>query len=274
MFVHAKHAGGEPSFIAIDDKHTVSLEGEIDPSVVNAPAWAEAMWCAMAVGDGLSQEWLSTVNVKDLAPPGVAHGRYVYALGEFLRSLVTHDGHHGSWLIRATEQCNDRVDTALVGLPDWVDDIDYPTLRTAYYALNGDAENFNAALADLLESHRRYWSATERALAVDGLISPRACALARMATALGLPVEVESAYMPTAIWHAETHRQLRCPYCVGPLPEGAPACALCGNTLRDAPLELTQTTSSSEHVPCKTCAYPLHRFAVVCPQCRTQRRSA
>jgi hypothetical protein len=271
MFVHAHHAN-ESTFILLDEKTPVELAGTIDESLVNAPAWVDSMWCALAAGDGLAQEWLSTVAPTDLVPAGVRHGRYVFALGECLRSLVTQDGRHGEWLVKATGQCDAAADPTLEPVLDWVDDIDFPSLRALFHALEGDGPNFNAALVDVLEGHRRYWSSAENALAIDGLLSMRACALCRLAAALGVEIEIASDYMPPVIWRAETAHPLRCPYCVGPLPEGAPACGLCGSALKDAPLEITRPSPRSEHAPCVTCAYPLHRFATLCPACRTPRR--
>ena len=55
MFVHAAHRNAR-TFIALDDDIPVDLQGEVDPSFVHAPAWVEAMWCALACGDELTQE--------------------------------------------------------------------------------------------------------------------------------------------------------------------------------------------------------------------------
>lgn len=200
-FVHARDPEDAIAF-ALDDQHRVTLSGDIDESAVHAPAWIEGMWCALAAGDDLSQHWLATVPVSDLRAPGVQHARFAFAMGEFLRSLVSKDGRHGQWLGDALEQCNDNADMVLAANRDWVDAIDFPALRAAYHALDRDAIGFNNALAELLQEHRRYWSQAEYRLAVDGLLSVRACALCRLAAGLGVAVDISSAYMPPAVWQA------------------------------------------------------------------------
>lgn len=272
MFVHAWHRNAS-TFIALDAKLDVELKGEVDPSVVNAPAWIEAMWCALACGETYAQRWLASVPPSKLAPPGVSHGRYAFALGEFLRSLVTHDGRHGHWLVEATEDCDDPKDKALQATRDWVDSVEFPALRAAFHLLDGDAGSFDAAMADLHEQHKRYWSTGENKLAVDGLLSLRGCALLRLAAQLKLKSSFSSGYMPPAVWQATVMRHaLHCPYCVLPLADSAPACGPCGRAIKDAPMELAAADAAGTPARCKSCQLPLHKLAVICPQCRTLQR--
>jgi hypothetical protein len=270
MFVHAAH-GNARTFIALDDKIQVDLQGKVDPSFVHAPAWVEAMWCALACGDELAQEWLATVPPSGLPAEGVRHGRYLLPLGEFLRSLVTRDGRHGDWLAQAIEASGDKGDAALRATHDSADQIQLPALRAAFHWLSDDPDGFDEALALLHDGHRRYWSSAENRLAVDGLLSLRGCALLRLAARSGFRPAFTSAYMPAAIWQAPPVTQpVCCPYCVLPLPQEAPACGPCGRAIQDALLELP--ARAGPRTPCSRCAYPLQRLAVICPQCRQARR--
>ena len=272
MFVHAWHRN-PTTFIALGGKLDVELQGEVDPSFVSAPAWIEAMWCALACGDVFAQQWLATVPPAQLKPAGVQHGSYAFALGEFLRSMVTRDGRHGEWLAQAIEASDDSGDRALQATRDWADGIDFPALRAAFHLLSEDAPGFDEALFELHEQHKGYWSTGENKLAVDGLLSLRGCALLRLAAQLKVKTGFASGYMPPAVWQAPAvPHALRCPYCVAPLPEGAPACGPCGRTIQDAPLEISAAAAHAQRTPCKTCAYPLPKLAVLCAQCRTPRR--
>jgi hypothetical protein len=272
MFVHARH-GNPSTFIALDSKLDVVLQGDVDPSFVSAPAWIEAMWCALACGDAFSQQWLATVPPSELKPAGVQHGRYAFALGEFLRSLVTRDGRHGEWLAQAIEASDDGGDRALQAGRDWADGIDFPALRAAFHLLSDDAAGLDEALHELHEQHKAYWSTAENKLAVDGLLSLRGCALLRLAGQMKVKAGFASGYMPPAVWQAPAvPHALRCPYCVAPLADGATACGPCGRTVQDAPLELPAAAADAQRTPCKTCAYPLPKLAVLCAQCRAPRR--
>lgn len=271
MFVHAWHRNAS-TFIALDEELDVELRGDVDPGAVHAPAWIEAMWCALACGDAFAQQWLSTVPPSQLKPAGVQHGRYALATGEFLRSLVTRDGRHGDWLAQAIEAAGDEGEAALRATRDWVDDIEFPALRAAFHWLSDDAEGFDEALGLLHEGHARQWSSGENRLAVDGLLSLRGCALLRLAAQSGLKSGFASGYMPAAVWQTPAvPHAVSCPYCAIALAPDAPACGPCGRPLRDAPLELP-AGSAGARAPCSRCGYPLHRLALLCPQCRQARR--
>lgn len=270
MFVHAWHRN-ERTFIALDEAGDleVELRGSIDPSFVHAPAWIDAMWCALARGDVFAQQWLATVPPGRLQAAGVQHGRHAVPLGEFLRSLVTRDERHGDWLAQAIEAAGDDDE----GQRDWLDDIEFPAMRAAFHWLSEDAVGFVEALGLLHEGHGRYWSSGENRQAVDGLLSLRGCALLRLAARSGMKPAFASAYMPAAVWQAPAvPHPLSCPYCTVPLARHAAACGPCGRALHDAPLELPAGTGT--RTPCTTCRYPLHQFAVLCPQCRQPRRKA
>lgn len=271
MFVHAVHRNPATS-IALDDERQVELRGEVDPGVVNAPAWIEAMWCALACGDAFAQQWLAAVPPSRLQPPAVQHGRYLFALGEFLRSLVTRDGRHGDWLAQAIEASDDAADAALADTRDWAEDIEVPALRAAFHWLSEDAAGFDEALARLHDGHQHQWSNAENKLAVDGLLSLRGCALLRLAGASGMQARFTSGYMPAAVWQAPARpHALACPYCAIALADGAPACGPCGRAIQDAPLELSPA-QAAQRVACSRCGYPMQQMAVLCPQCRQARR--
>lgn len=273
MFVHGQHQD-ESTFIALDEKTPVDLSGKVDMSLVNAPAWVEGLWCALAVDDHYAKQWLAAVPVSLLESQSSQHGRYALALGEFLRSLITRDGRHGQWLTQAIERCDDDDDAALNATRDWVDGIEYPALRAAFHLLDRDEAGFNQALAELHEQHRQYWQSSENRLAVDGLLSLRGCALRRLADGLGVKVEVDSDYIPSAVWQSppSAHR-VHCPYCVSALAISAPTCGLCGRKISDAPLELSSAATKEKRRPCEACDFPLHTLAVICPRCRTPRRA-
>jgi len=272
MFVHARHPE-EETFINLDQNVALTLTGEVDSSQVNAPAWLEGMWCALAIGDETAQQWLAAVPAELLKPQGTMHGQYLFALVEFLRSLVTRDGQHGAWLADAMEQADAEGDTPLAATRDWVEHIEFPAMSAAFHLLSRDEAGFDLALTALHEQHREHWQSGENRLAVDGLLSLRGCALRRLAAALGTSVGVESEYIPPEVWRdASILRGSCCPYCVGPLADQAPSCGLCGRRINDAPLDLAPATMKKDRTPCECCALPLHPLAVVCPRCRTPRR--
>jgi hypothetical protein len=268
-FLNVTHPG-EACAIELDDETTLTVSEPSDPSRTSAADWIEAMWCALACGDPVAQYWLTTVDTDALRPAGVEFNDYVFPYAKFLRSLVQHDGSHAKWLTEAIEQCHPSS-PALEPTQGWIDQFDYPALRSSYQLLAGNAAKFNEALQDLLQRHRSYWSASGNELAVLGLLSLRACALRRLAAAADIDVAVKSAYMPTAVWQAAPPALINaCPYCIGPKPPDAPTCALCGrDTTQDAPEQLsTEQFRTQQTKDCKSCGFKLHELANTCPRCR------
>jgi len=269
LFVHAEH--GHPcTTIPFDDAGDVVLDDEtLDRSPLNAVRWVDAMWCALAVGDELARQWLASVPVTGLAPEGVTTARYHTSLGELLRSVVLRDGRHAEWLKRTLDDLDDDDDPMLDDPDPRVEGIDEPSLRALFAVLTDDG--VDEAMTRLHEAHRAYWTSSDNARAVEGLLSLPGCAIRRLAHQLDVTVTVDSGYVPAEVWQpAEVIHELRCPYCVGPLADPVARCPLCGSLVKDAPIVATAEVLAQEpRTPCVNCAHPLHPLAVRCPQCGT-----
>jgi hypothetical protein len=258
---------GRACSIDLGDSEVMTVEGENDPTYVTAPGWTSAMWDAFACNDALSQSWLCAVDEAVLSPEGVSFNGYHIPYFRFLRSLIQLDGEHARHLEDAIERC----DADSLEVPEALEEMDafdYPMLRACYQWLAGDAAGFEASVQDVLERHKRYW--VKQPMAVGGLISTQACALRRLAAARGFPVRWASPLMPPAIWQAAPHPPVPCcPYCVMPMPDGAPSCAWCTRDGgRDAPLQLSaEQLRSDPKKPCSACGLRVHHLAVCCPRC-------
>ncbi|MFB6843330.1 immunity 49 family protein [Streptomyces sp. NPDC056373] len=62
-----------------------------------------------------------------------------------------------------------------------------------------DPETFSQALARALELHKQYWSEEDRTFQASGLVALAPLAIACFAHDAGLPVEVESEYLPAVL---------------------------------------------------------------------------
>jgi hypothetical protein len=251
----------------------VDVTGALAPSLANAGAYVDAMWQALACAEWTALEMLATVDFSHLRSADVQHGRYLWTTAAFLRSLVLRDGRHGEHLAQAMADALADDDAAAAATAEWVQGIEFPALRCAFHALEGDGPGFDAALQELHDGHRAHWSSESERLALEGLLSVRGCAVRRLAKELGVAVGVDSAYVPVAVYAAaRVDTALRCPYCAGPLPAGAAACAMCGEAVNDAPLELDWAgRHQAAQVACTHCDFPMQALAVRCPRCRTRR---
>jgi hypothetical protein len=88
-------------------------------------------------------------------------------------------------------------DVAAIADRDYIQQVAYPPINLFYKFLQKDEEGFHAALVEALELHKRYWTATpERAEDIDGLVPYGILAVTCLAYDAGIPVEVESSYLP------------------------------------------------------------------------------
>ncbi|MEJ8643160.1 immunity 49 family protein [Streptomyces sp. MS1.HAVA.3] len=73
----------------------------------------------------------------------------------------------------------------------------YPPLNLFYRYLSQESDLFNEALAEALTWHKEYWTADEaRCRSGEGLVALGPLAIACMARDAGMPIDVESEYLP------------------------------------------------------------------------------
>jgi hypothetical protein len=78
-----------------------------------------------------------------------------------------------------------------------VQNILYPPINLFHRSVRKDEADFNQALVEALELHKAYWTADEdRANDPEGRIALGPLAVACLAYDGGIPIEVESDYLP------------------------------------------------------------------------------
>jgi hypothetical protein len=83
---------------------------------------------------------------------------------------------------------------------DWILNTVVPSLKVLAELLTRDAAAFRGALIEALELHRQRWSAPSRAGEESGWLAWQCLALASLAHDEGIPVEVESGYLPPRVY--------------------------------------------------------------------------
>lgn len=167
-------------------------------SHLNAGTWATSFYLAMICRDNDRLRRLAEVPVSLLRDSGAVFDEYVYFWVEALQSF---------WLGR--QDVGDKLVAAVDGTApealryadaDVMSKILYPPMILLYRVIRRDPAEFNGSLADALRRHKAYWTADEdRATSADGLVALGPLAMACLARDQGIPVEVESAYLPKAL---------------------------------------------------------------------------
>ncbi|MGW5767945.1 immunity 49 family protein [Streptomyces longwoodensis] len=167
-------------------------------SHLNAGTWVTSFYLAMIcrANDRLRQ--LAEVPVSLLRDSGAVFDEYIYSWVEALQSFWLGRSDVGERLVAAVDG------TAPEALrstdPDLMSAVLYPPLILLYRVIRRDPTEFNKALVDALRWHKAYWTADEgRAGSADSLVALGPLAMACLARDQGIPVEVESEYLPKAL---------------------------------------------------------------------------
>jgi hypothetical protein len=164
-----------------------------------AANWLMALWLAIICREKDRTDMLCATPVHLLRDSESSYDDFVFLWVETLQMLWNRQ-EQGLFeklveTIRATDP-----DTLRVAPAEMVLEILFPPMKLLGYLIQGEVENFNSALTESVELHKRYWTATaERAKDPDGYIAFGPLAMACLAHEYGMPVDVESPYIPDGL---------------------------------------------------------------------------
>ncbi|MFJ7775471.1 immunity 49 family protein [Streptomyces yangpuensis] len=162
---------------------------------LHADTWLDAFHLAVITREAARLGMLARVPVSLLRDFGGALDEYTYAWVETLQSFWLRRDDLRTHLVRAVDLS--APDQARVIDAEEMGKLRYPPIMMLYRYLRNDAAGFNEALADAVRWHKEYWTADEdRAHNILGVVALAPLALACLAHDGGMPVEVESGYLP------------------------------------------------------------------------------
>lgn len=156
-----------------------------------------------------------TIIVPRHGAPGPNSARWAGALGESLAKSIVRlessptmiDSSFRTALLHVAARCT--VDPRAAELETWeavvsamqlaVGKLLYPPMEMFHRIVRQDHAGFNRALAAALQWHKEYWSDEERALTIPSLVALAPLAIACFAHDAGIPIEVESEYLPATL---------------------------------------------------------------------------
>ncbi|WP_306324213.1 MULTISPECIES: immunity 49 family protein [unclassified Streptomyces] len=162
---------------------------------LHAGNWLTSYYLAAICRENERLDQLARVPVSFLRSSGVEFDEYIYAWVETLQNAWF--GRQETWNTLAT--AIDGTDPAAphIASAELMLKVLYPPLEVFHRYQRQDPEPFNAALADAVTWHREYWSDDEaRMRSSEGLVALGPLAVACMAFDAGIPVDVESEYLP------------------------------------------------------------------------------
>lgn len=173
---------------------------------LNASTWLDAFYLAVICREAARLDMLARVPVSLLREFGGTLDEYAYAWVETLQSFWLRRDDLRTHLVRAVELS--APEQARVLDAETMTKLQYPSIMLLYRYLRNDAAAFNEALADAVRWHKEYWTADEdRTQNILGIVALAPLAIACLAKANGMAVELESGYLPEALldfsWRGE-----------------------------------------------------------------------
>ncbi|MFG2307163.1 immunity 49 family protein [Streptomyces sp. NPDC048566] len=161
----------------------------------DAGNWLTAFWFAIVCRDQRRMTELCTVPQSLLRESGHEYDEYIYHWVEALQAYWLKRPNFVESLTAAIQQSH--PDIARIADRDLLDKILYQPINLLHKFVRKDEAGFNRALVEALEHHKAYWTETEeREESVEGLLALGPLAITCLAYDGGIPVEVESDYLP------------------------------------------------------------------------------
>ncbi|MGW2556189.1 immunity 49 family protein [Streptomyces sp. NPDC001635] len=175
------------------EMRTIPATGPQDYS--DAGNWLTAFWLAVVCREQNRMAQLCEVPIELLRASGAEVDEYVYHWVDALQTYWLRRPGLVEKLVAAIE--GSYPEAATITPPDLLQNILYQPINLFHRFVRKDEQGFNQALMEALELHKQYWTADEdRAQRVDGLVALGLLAVVCLAHDGGIPIEVESDYLP------------------------------------------------------------------------------
>jgi Immunity protein 49 len=156
--------------------------------------WRVGWWLSHIVGDLTAIDRLIATPVDVLRRSSSRGDECQYL---FIDALQAFEKRADDWATKLRVAL-DATDPTEVDLADeeFVLNIIVPEMQMLFRAAIGEVTPFNEALEFALERHNKYWGKASRKRDPNGYLALGPLAIARMARNAGMPIEVESEYLP------------------------------------------------------------------------------
>ncbi|MEU6686431.1 immunity 49 family protein [Streptomyces sp. NPDC046832] len=177
----------------VDELRTIPATGP--QSYANAGNWLTSLWFVIICRDQERMTQMCRIPMEVLRASGAQGDEFVYRWVDALQTYWLEEPGLVEKLTAAIDASH--PDVATVAPRDLLQNVLYPPINLFHHFLRKDHEGFNGALAEALELHKAYWTASEdRAADLAGSLALGPLAMACLAYDAGFPIEVESDYLP------------------------------------------------------------------------------
>lgn len=162
---------------------------------VTPGTWLTAFYLAVVCRERDRITALCRVPLSLLRENGAHCDEFEYAWIDALQTYWLGGDGLGSKLVAAV----DGTDPGTAADQERAGKLRYPPMEMFHRVIRNDPAGFNRALADALQWHKEYWTDETRVGLISGLVALAPLAIACFAHDAGIPIDVESDYLPVAL---------------------------------------------------------------------------
>ncbi|MGW4234746.1 immunity 49 family protein [Streptomyces sp. NPDC004980] len=165
---------------------------------LHAGNWLTSFYLAAICRENDRANQLTQVPISFLRASGAEFDDYIYVWVETLQNAWF--GRQETWNSLVTAVNGTDPASTQVASKELMLKILHPPLELFHRYQRQEADQFNTVLAEALNWHKEYWTGNEaRSLSSEGLVALGPLAIACMAYDAGIPIRVESEYLPEAL---------------------------------------------------------------------------
>ncbi|MGP3752580.1 immunity 49 family protein [Streptomyces sp. IBSNAI001] len=162
---------------------------------VTPGAWTNAFYLAVVCREKDRITALCQVPLSLLRENGSQFDDYQYAWIDTLQTYWLGGPDLVDKLVRAV----DGTDPETASDPETAGKLQYPPMEMFHRFIRKDHAGFTQALTTALQWHKEYWGEESRMYQASGLVALAPLAMACIAHDAGIPIEVESEYLPATL---------------------------------------------------------------------------
>lgn len=167
--------------------------------------WLRGFYLSVACRENVLVDALCRVPTELLKRSSTETDAFQYQYVEALQAYWRKEADAAERLLAALEAAH--PDKLEIADEDYVLSIAIPEMELLYQLMLQDGEAFNTSLTKALHEHKKYWSqkASQRNGDPSAFIAAGPVALASIAHEIGMPIDVESDYLPMRLVKGECH---------------------------------------------------------------------
>lgn len=191
-----------PLEVVVTEGAPVRYDFPPESSLVHPIRWLNAFFVAALCRDYAAIQTLADTPLDLLRASSTRCPEYTALFVDGIRGFLAGAPDTAARLLKAMAATDpERPDL----MPDWALRIDVPKIELFFRYASGDAEAFAAALPQAVEHWRSYWTKLtdrDKSRNPDGFLALGLLGLAALAYDKKMPFEVESDYLPPALFQA------------------------------------------------------------------------